>query len=433
MPDSELKNQLSFNRVLKCRLCSSTDLSIFFKLPDTPFGDRYLPPGKGASDANLIPLEVMQCHNCNNFQTSVVVDTSSMYEHYLSRPGAVNNVLSGAYKEYAEHLSSLLDLSSKDLVVEIGSNDGLFISTFAERGIRCLGVDPAKNLTEVAKGRGITTISTFFDSEIASQIVESHGKAKLVVANMVVANVPTLENFFTGIATILDRDGIFAMETNYVLDVIANQQLEVINHEHITYFSVTTLSKFLQNFNLEIFWAKRVPAKSGALRVYVRHRSKSTSINDSVVAAKEFEECFGLFSPTAWGAISKNLEHQRDIAKNYFSNLQSTIIAGYGTSIGATTLLYALDIGPYFHMLIDDDEFRQGLESPGLGLPVLSRESMYAKAPSVGVSAILAPRYVGQILDKNQVAISKGIKFFRVWPNLERVPNSLWDLDRPKD
>jgi hypothetical protein len=109
---------------------------VVFRLPDTPFGDRYLPPGGGAEFANRIPLEIVQCVVCNNFQTSVVVNVNSMYEHYLSRPGAVNKVLSTSYQEYAEYLDKLLNLTPEDLVVEIGSNDGLFVSYFAKKNIR---------------------------------------------------------------------------------------------------------------------------------------------------------------------------------------------------------------------------------------------------------------------------------------------------------
>jgi hypothetical protein len=119
---TDLSNQLEFSEVLSCRLCGSKDLNVVFGLPDTPFGDRYLPPGQGAKHANLIPLEVVQCLSCNNFQTSVVVNVKSMYEHYLSRPAPVNQTLSAIYRDYAESLDGLLGLTPNDLVVEIGSN-----------------------------------------------------------------------------------------------------------------------------------------------------------------------------------------------------------------------------------------------------------------------------------------------------------------------
>ena len=185
MPETDLSNQLEFSEVLSCRLCGSKDLNVVFGLPDTPFGDRYLPPGQGAKHANLIPLEVVQCSSCNNFQTSVVVNVKSMYEHYLSRPAPVNQTLSAIYRDYAESLDGLLGLTPNDLVVEIGSNDGFFSSYFAGKGVKCLGVDPAQNLSEVALERGVRTMSTFFTSAVANEIKVQNGNAKLIVSNNV--------------------------------------------------------------------------------------------------------------------------------------------------------------------------------------------------------------------------------------------------------
>ena len=426
MPKSELTNQLSFERVLKCRLCSSTDLSLVFKLPDTPFGDRYLPPGKGAKGANLIPLELVQCRACNNFQTSVVVDTSSMYEHYLSRPGAVNQVLSDAYLEYAKDLQSVVNLLGQDLVVEIGSNDGLFISFFANTGVRCLGVDPAKNLSELAASRGITTVVSFFGSDLAKQIVRDHGKAKLVIANFMFANVPQLDDFAMGVRLLLQDEGVFALETNYVLDVVGNLQLEVINHEHITYFSVTSLESFLATYDLEIFFAKRVSAKSGSLRCYIQHKGAKFAKQDSVDAAKNYEKVFGLFSETAWWSLAKTVRHAEVASSEFFSRRKLDGIVGYGSSIGATTLIYALKMGEFFNALIDDDPYRQGLESPGWAIPTVKKEEVFLRYATPRYCAILAPRYVSQIVANNLDSVRGGVNFLRVWPILEEVSNPIW-------
>ena len=426
MKNSRTLNQLSFKVVKTCRLCGSTKLDSVLTLRDTPFGDRYLPPGKGASQANLIPLEVVQCGNCNNFQTSVVVEVKDMYEHYLSRPGAVNKILSGAYRKYAEHLNSLLDLTSKDLMVEIGSNDGLFASIYAEKGVRCLGVDPAQNLTQVALERGVKTISTFFGSSVANGIVAEHGNAKLIVANFMVANVSDLDDFMLGVKTLLASDGIYAMETNYVLDVVDNMQLEVINHEHITYFSVVSLSTFLEKHGLEIFRAQRVPSKSGSLRCYIQHKGSNLEIENSVADAKSFEIDYGVFLPSVWKPMEYVIEHVRSVAGRYFETKTSEGIAGYGSSIGATTLIYSLELGQYLKALIDDDPYRQGLESPGFAIPTVNKEKIFAEPLKIKHCVILAPRYASQILENNHAAHESGVKFSRIWPVLEEIPYKTW-------
>lgn len=426
-------NQIGFTKVNKCRLCGSADLNVVLKLPDTPFGDRYLPPGKGANQANLLPLEVIKCGACSNFQTSVVPDLNGMYEHYLSRPGAVNQTLSVAYSEYAEDLQAILGLSVNDLVVEIGSNDGFFASHFAKKRVKCIGVDPAQNLSKVALDRGVKTISSFFTGDVAEDLVSQHGQAKLVIANMVVANVFDLDDFFAGVKKVLAPDGIYAMETNYVLDVVENLQLEVINHEHITYFSVTSLSNCLQKYGLEVFYSKRVPAKSGALRCYVKHVGSDFGVHQSVSKAILYESTSGIFSESAWKPMSTTIEHVRGVANDYFRSRKSSGVVGYGTSIGATTIIYALGIGGFLDSLVDDDQYRQGLESPGFAIPTASKSEIFTESYQPKFCAVLAPRYVGQIVEKSKELINNGVTFVRVWPTLEEVPNEHWSIERPKN
>lgn len=426
MPETDLSNQLEFSEVLSCRLCGSKDLNVVFGLPDTPFGDRYLPPGQGAKHANLIPLEVVQCSSCNNFQTSVVVNVKSMYEHYLSRPAPVNQTLSAIYRDYAESLDGLLGLTPNDLVVEIGSNDGFFSSYFAGKGVKCLGVDPAQNLSEVALERGVRTMSTFFTSLVAKEIEVQNGNAKLIVSNMVAANVPDLDDFVSGVKSLLASDGIYALETNYALDVVDNMQLEVINHEHITYFSVTSLFKFFKKYGLEIFSVKRVPSKSGALRCYIQHAGGKFDVKDSVADALNFELNFGLFLPSVWNSMKSSVEHVKNASRKYFEDKEKSRVVGYGTSIGATTILYALEIGHAFNALIDDDPYRQGLESPGHALPIVSKEKAFEENSKTRFCVVLAPRYVDQILKNNSFALKSGVTFSRIWPCVEEVPNRSW-------
>ena len=215
-----MQNQTKFRNVTKCRLCDSTNLRVALGLRATPLGDRYLKPGLGARDANLVPLEILQCAICGNFETSAVIDATGIYESYLSRPGAVNTVLTAAYEEYAKSLISIAKLAESDLVVELGSNDGLFASFFAKRGFKCVGIDPAKNLAATSTDRGVETISDYFSSKLSEEVIEEFGNAKIIVANFMVANIDDLRDFITGVKNLLARDGIFAMETNYVADVI---------------------------------------------------------------------------------------------------------------------------------------------------------------------------------------------------------------------
>lgn len=422
----KLQNQTNYRNITACRLCESSDLRLALGLRSTPLGDRYLKPGMGATDANLVPLEILQCMVCGNYQTSSVIDPTGIYESYLSRPGAVNTVLTAAYEDYAHYLIEITDLKESDLVVELGSNDGLFASFFAKRGFKCLGVDPAKNLADTSVKRGVNTITDYFSSELSNELVEKYGCAKVIVANFMVANIDELRDFMTGVKGLLASDGVFAMETNYVADVISNLLIETLNHEHLSYFSVTSLGSFFNSLDLELIKVMRVPSKNGSLRCFIQHKGAKLQVQNSVFEARDFEQSRGLFLESVWCQFAEVLKHARNSAFKFCSNRSENGLYGYGTSIGATTILYQLSIGEFISGLIDDDPYRQGLESPGYGIPTLSSEVAFSRSSSTINCVVLAPQYVNQIVLKNSEARDRGVKFARIWPDVEEVPAKSW-------
>lgn len=406
-----------------CRLCSSRDLTSVLRLKPSPLGDQYLGPGQGAKEAISVPFGVNRCGQCGNFQTEAAIERDH-YQHCLTRPAAVNKVLSDAYRDSIPKLISLTSLDVNDLVLEIGSNDGLFASFFANLGHRCLGVDPAKNLAESAAKLGVPTIVEFFNERIAHEIVLQHGKAKIIIANFVVANVDDLDDFMAGVSTCLDRRGVFVIETNDVMSVASKQLVETLVHEHLSYFSVVALSKFLERHHLEIFHVSKVASKGGSLRCLIQHKGSKNLRSSTVDSFIVNETSSGLFSNSIWEQFARTFALASDNALRFCEQYYSDGIVGYGTSDGATTLIYQLGIGSYLRALIDDDPYRQNLESPGLGIPTVSPDKIFVDPPTANHCLILAPQYVKQIFNKNLLAQKLGVEFVKVWPSVEIIRNS---------
>ena len=417
--------KINFRFVPNCRLCDSPDLENVLTLEPSPLGDQYLPKGAGAESASLIPFGVNRCNKCQNFQT-VTATEQEHYRHCLTRPASVNTILSKSYRDSVPRLIEITDLVASDFVLEIGSNDGLFASFFAEKRFRCLGVDPALNLVSSAEKLGVPTVAEFFSASLAEKIVAEHGRAKVVVANFVVANVDDLDDFIAGVATVLAPHGVFTVETNYVSDIVSDLLVETLVHEHLSYFSVVSLSAYLERHGLELFEVKRMPSKGGSLRCLIQHKNSKFSVGQSVLDAKDYESSSGLFLSSAWGKLSKTFAHAKNSATAFCEQRISSGIVGYGTSDGATTLIYQLGIGPYLQALIDDDPYRQNLESPGFGIPTVAREKIFTNPPNVLACLILAPQYVKQIFDKNIDAQKLKISFAKVWPQVEVLPTSGW-------
>ncbi len=415
----------SFRYVDSCRLCGSTDLENVLTLRPSPLGDQYLPKGGSAKSANLIPFGISRCNSCNNFQTETAVDREH-YRHCLTRPAAVNKVLSKSYRDSVPKLVEMVNLVPEDLVLEIGSNDGNFASAFVDLGFRCLGVDPALNLVESAEKLGVSTIVEFFDLTLAEEIVSKHGKAKVVVANFVVANVDDLNDFMDGVVTVLASDGVLTIETNYVTDVVSELLVETLVHEHLSYFSVSALTAFLDRHGLELFDVQRMSSKGGSIRCLIQHKGAKLKIGQSVSDAIAFELSSGLFLSSSWSKLSSAFGHARISAIKFCEQKFADGIVGYGTSDGATTFIYQLGIGEYLKALIDDDPYRQNLESPGFGIPTVSREEIFTDPLKAKTCLIFAPQYVKQIIDKNSVARDSGVIFAKVWPLIEVFSESGW-------
>lgn len=404
-----------------CRLCNSVNLESALPLAATPIGDKYLPPERKDETLETIPLDLFLCGDCGHLQTGAVVNPEAIYKHYLSRPAAVNPVLSGAYQEYAEDIITRLQPSPNSLIVEIGSNDGAFLNFFKGKGLRVLGVDPAENLAAAATANGVETIPTFFSSELAGEIKQDKGQASVFITNFAYANMDDLDDVTAGIRELLSPGGVFMFETNYRLDVFQKDLLETINHEHLSYFAVKPLQSFFEKRGMELIGVERVPSKGGSIRCTVQHLGGPHPMSPGVEQLIADENAQGLYDVGFYKQCGTHVRSVREELGGILADAtaQGKTVAGYGTSIGATIFIYQLQLGETLRFLVDDDPYRQSLVSPGYHIPVVSAQALSEQQP--GYVLILAPLYAKQIMEKNQSYLDQGGRFVVVWPQVQVV------------
>ena len=417
-------NKIHYKR-LNCRLCESTDLELTLNLKPTPIGDRYLAIKEPEINSLLVPLDLYLCDSCGHLQTGSIIDPKQIYLHYLSRPAAINKNLSESYSQYCHQILRLYNPTPKRLILEIGSNDGTFLKFFKERGFNVVGVDPATNLSESASIIGIPTIPKFFNEQLAHEIKNSHGKASVMIANFVYGNIDNIIDTTRGIRNLLSDDGIFIFETNYRLDVFEKHLIESINNEHLSYFSVAPLKTFFNSQGLQLINVARVSSKGGSIRCTVQLDGGPRKVNKNVEDLIALEHASGLYNKRFYNSCSSNI----DSVKNKLHQIleldlkKDLSLAGYGTSIGATTLIYQLDLGDIISFLVDDDPYRQNLFSPGYNIPVLSPTAIKVNKPEY--VAILAPLYAKNIINKNIRFLTEGGKFIKVWPSVDVIKDNV--------
>ena len=404
-----------------CRLCRSSDLQNALALRPTPTGDSYLPADQHPERLESYPLEVLLCGKCGHAQLSALVDPSEIYTNYLYTT-SVSLGLTEHFRQYADTVCAKLQLRPGSLVVDIGSNDGTLLRAFKAKGMKVLGIDPAKEIARRATESGILTLNAFFTPVLAAEILQQHGSAGLVIANNMVANVPDPTGFVTGVNLLLGEHGHFVWETGYVRYLAEDCVFDNVHHEHIDYYAVRPLIGFYQQFGLELFDVETTTSKGSSIRCYVARKSAGRSVSAAVTELVQREEDRGYFSPATYARLGARLAATRDELHSRIAawRTEGKTVAGYGAAIGTTTMLYHFDLGDKLDYLVDDNPVRHGLQSPGFAIPV-EPASRLASPARPDIVLILAWRYADPIIRRNQAFLENGGAFVQVLPTITVV------------
>ena len=218
---------MSYVRKSECRVCKGEDLVRFLSLGEHPPVDNFTDAAR-IIDEKRYPLDVYFCGTCNLFQLLDVVAEDELFHGEYAYFSSASAPLVDHFKSYAEDLKKDF-LQKNDLVVDIGSNDGILLQ-FLTGICRVLGIEPSANVAEVARKKGIETIAGFFTVNMAEQIVEKYGKAKVITANNVFAHIDDLDEIIKAVKTLLTDDGVFVSESHYLLDLIEKREFDTIYH-----------------------------------------------------------------------------------------------------------------------------------------------------------------------------------------------------------
>jgi len=394
----------------RCRLSDSDNLVTVMRFPDTPVGDAYLTEEQRSHPQPCFPLSLQLCRDSGHLQLGEVIDPELLYGHFTYRT-SVSLGLVQHFASYADTVTSKLKLSANTFVLDIGSNDGSLLKFFQKKGMSVLGIDPAHLVAEEANQKGVETWPTYFDSNLVDKIVNERGLADLVVSNNTFANIDDLRSFFASIQQVMKSNGTFVFETGYALDLARNMVFDNIYHEHLSYFLVNPLRKFFASMDMCLYDIERIDTKGGSLRGYVCNQSCRRPTSQAVIDLCAIEEKRGISKPETFLELNQKIEAAKKelhtILKRY--QAEDKTIAGYGASVGVTTMLYHLELGQYVDYLVDENPIKHGLYSPGLKIPVYSNTVLPEKQPDCVV--ILAWRYAKAIIDKNQEYLKNGGQF----------------------
>jgi len=386
-------------------------------LSSTPLANDFVDSSRLNEKQPVFPLKLSFCNNCYHTQLKDVVDPTLLYENYIYVSGTSNTFVKH-FEEYANYAIQEFDLDNEAFVVDIGSNDGTLLKSFKERGLKVLGVDPAKNISDNANQNGIPTLNSFFDNDVSNQIQSQYGKADLVVANNVFAHIDDLDEATIAIEDLLMEEGVFIFEVSYLKDVVSKNLFDTIYHEHLSYHSLTPLISFFRKFGMEVIDAIKVPTHGGSIRVSVKKKNGAHEIRQSVNTMILNEQSSGMKHYRFVESLGSKIS---DIKSNLSSilnkaNKAGLTISGYGAPAKATTLLYELDLHHHISYIVDDNPLKQGTYTPGAHIPVVDSNTMRANPTDYMV--ILAWNFAEPIMANNKMYRENGGNFIVPLPDL---------------
>ena len=392
-----------------CRMCDGTDFSVVVDLGQHPLVNSLVNLTNLDKKDPVFPLVVKQCNKCKLVQLTDIIDAEEIYKNvdYLyfasDMPG-----LDDYFGIYADEIKRRF-LRRGDLVVEVGSNDGILLN-FLKDDFRVLGVDPATNVALRALKRGIPTVPLFFTENIAKKIAKEWGTAKVIIGNNCIAHLNDLKDLMAGIKLLLSPDGVFVIECNYWGGMVKNINYSLIYHDHYSYFSVKVWQQFLQDYGMRVFDAIVTPAQGGSLRMFICNdqRTQTSRLRDLETKERDTrlntEETCLKYKENVLSVANKLRTILEGLKK------QGKTIAGYGAAAKGFTILNCSNIGSetidYF---IDDSPAKQGRYTPVDHIPIISRKE--AEKQLTDYFIILAPNYADVIMKKELEYRKRGGKF----------------------
>jgi len=317
-------------------------------------------------------------------QLSGTVDPRKMFDEYLYFSSYSTSMLS-AMQHLAAETVRTYRLGSDDLVVEVASNDGYLLRHYRDLGVRVLGVEPAANVAQLAQTAGIDTRVDYFTPEVASELLASGSRPRVVHANNVLAHVPDIHRFVEAMHILLAEDGVAIIETPYLLDLIDRGLFETIYHEHVFYYCLGALAELFGQHGMQLYDCEHLAVHGGSLRITVRNRG-DVPPTDRLVFARAVEASRELTSPLTYKDFALEVSESRAEIVQQFGDIRRSerSLAGYGAAAKATVLLNfaGIDIRTVDYV-VDKNPAKQGRIIPGTDIPVLPVKRVSEGPPDV--------------------------------------------------
>lgn len=385
----------------RCQITGSENLNLVIDLGSQPPCDTLLTRETLDQPEPTYPLRLFHCPESGLAQLDYAVDGKLIYPPEYPYRGGVAWPLVNHHRGLADEIVRRSGDVTNMLCVDIGSNDGTLLAQFKRHDVRVLGVEPTDVAKIAREENGVPSIQEFFTEEVAKGIVAEYGKARVITTTSVFAHMATLGEVMRGICALLAKDGMFVIETHYLLDVLEKNQFDTIYHEHLRTYSLKALVALFPQYGLEVFDAERTERYGGDLRAFVGWKGVRP-IGAGVGELLALEESTGLHDPASWKKFRERIFDQRDSLMSYLyrARQEGARVAGVGAPGRCSTLINFYGIGPDLIQYLGDpaNSLKIGKYLPGRRIPIVDNAIIAEDQPDALV--LMAWHYADKIVPR---------------------------------
>ena len=367
----------------RCRFCSAELEHTFVDLGLSPPCESFRSAAQQHEPEAFYPLRVYVCTQCWLVQLPEHISPAEIFSDYAYFSSYSDSWLAHAQR-YVAMATERFGLGAESLVVELASNDGYLLQYFVQRGIPVLGIEPAANVAERARERGVPTVVRFFGAETADMIAAEGQRADLLVGNNVLAHVPDINDFVEGMRRILKPTGTITMEFPHLLRLVAGNQFDTIYHEHFSYLSLYAVEQVFAAHGLALFDVEELPTHGGSLRIYAGHAGHAPAASERVLALRAEEAAAGVTNLSYYADFGERVRETKRKLLEFLIGARRAgkSVVGYGAPGKGNTLLNYCGIRTdMLDYTVDRNPFKHGKFLPGTQIPIFAPEHIAATQP----------------------------------------------------
>ncbi len=367
----------------------------------------------------LFDMKTGFCPKCNMVQLLNQPAKELMFHNNYAFYSSTSNSMISHFKKLSIDVEKKYLKSKNDLIIEIGSNDGILIQNFQNKGYQCIGVEPSKNVADISKKKGINTINSFFDLDLANKILSNQGKAKIILSANVLCHIPYIHSIFEGIKNLMCDNGVYIFEDPYLGDVLAKTSFDQIYDEHVFLFSALSVRNLAKIYDLEIIDLSPQVTHGGSMR-YTLAKEGVYKISKNVEKIISNEINMGLNDYSSFNKFSDNIDNIGKELINLLTKLkkQGKKVVGYGATSKSTTVNNYFNINSeLIECIYDTTPIKHNTFTPGTNIPVVPYDGFHKSDPDYVL--LYAWNHKEEILKKEKSFMSNNRKWISYIPKVE--------------